>query len=100
VARVIARAGIARQIESLGSDQNLLRADQIDRDVPGGACDAGSAVVVSVASDCFEQKKKLLRKHGGSPVTNDVANNHRKLSCMTVGTCDPDHVWHAVFDWG
>jgi hypothetical protein len=71
MARVITRAQIGRQIESFGLDQNLVRADQIDRDVPGGACDAGGAVVVNVASDCFEQKKKLLGKHGGSPLTND-----------------------------
>jgi hypothetical protein len=77
---VITRARIARQIEALGLDQNLLRADQIDRDMPGGACDAGGPVVVSVASDCFEQKKKLLGKHAGSPFTSGVANDHRKLS--------------------
>ena len=60
----------------------------------------GGAVVVGVASDGFEQKEKLLWKHGGSPVTNDVADNHRKLSCMTVGACDPDHGSNAVFDLG
>jgi hypothetical protein len=99
VARVITRARTGRQIEARGSDQNLLFADQIDRDMPGGACDAGGAVVVSVAPDCFEQKKKLLGKHGGSPFTSDVANDHRKLSWRTVGACDPDHVSNAVFDW-
>jgi hypothetical protein len=52
-----------------------------------------------VASDGFEQKEKLLGKHGGSPVTNDVANNHCKLSCMTVAlVIRIDHGSNAVFD--
>jgi hypothetical protein len=47
-----------------------LRAGEIDRNVPRSAHNARSAVGVGVASDCLEQKEKLLGKHGGSPFTN------------------------------
>jgi hypothetical protein len=36
---------------------------QLDRDVSGGAHDARGAVFVKVASDCLQQKEKLLGQH-------------------------------------
>jgi hypothetical protein len=78
---------------------NLLRFGEFDRDVPGGAHNARSAVGIGVASDRLEQKEKFFGKHGGSPVTN-YANNHRRLRRMSVGACDPDHISNAVFGLG
>jgi hypothetical protein len=79
------------------ASRNLLRAGQIDRNVPGAAYNARSAVGVGVASDCLEQKKKFFGKHGGSPVTKYLANNHGKLRRVVVAACDPVHIWNAVF---
>jgi hypothetical protein len=64
---------------------NLRRFGRSDRDVPRGAYDARRAVGIGVASDCLEEKEKLLGKHGGSPVT--------KMSSAIIAS-------YAVWLWG